>query len=284
MHQINPGQISVTQQKSVLFDKANKRHLAGHRSTVFDDGSYICANCGAKLFDATNKFDSAAAGRVLTEALPGSLPRTPTLTESHGMIRTTSTLRELRRASRTLSSTTARLIRPEALLCQLIVAGLYKMMSKTIYIAGGCFWGLEELFRARPGVIDTEAGYAGEQITTRRMSFTQVTPRRSRSHFDESTTTADELYDYFFRVHDPTTLDRQGNDIGTSYRSTIFYESDDDNVSGAKISRAASSGLWHDPIVTSLEPLNKFWPAEDHHQDYLQKHPGGYTCHYERTL
>ena len=158
-------------------------------------------------------------------------------------------------------------------------------MSKTIYIAGGCFWGLEELFRARPGVIDTEAGYAGGTNYNPTYEFHPGHAETLEVTFDESTTTADELYDYFFRVHDPTTLDRQGNDIGTSYRSTIFYESDDDKSAAVReISRAASSGLWHDPIVTSLEPLNKFWPAKDHHQDYLQKHPGGYTCHYERTL
>ena len=152
---------------------------------------------------------------------------------------------------------------------------------QTITLAGGCFWGAEELFRSRDGVVDTEVGYVGGENDQPSYQFHPGHAESLRVSFDPEITSESDLYDYFFRIHDPTTLDRQGNDVGSSYRSAIFYENDrQKQLAEAAIERNQSR--WKQPIVTKLEPLTKFWSAEDFHQDYLQKNPGGYTCHYER--
>lgn len=151
----------------------------------------------------------------------------------------------------------------------------------TITLAGGCFWGAEELFRSRDGVVDTEVGYAGGENDQPTYQLHPGHAESLRVSFDPEITSESDLYDYFFRIHDPTTLDRQGNDVGSSYRSAIFYENDrQKQLAEAAIER--NQLRWKQPIVTKLEPLTKFWSAEDFHQDYLQKNPGGYTCHYER--
>lgn len=154
------------------------------------------------------------------------------------------------------------------------------MEIKQAVFAGGCFWGMEELFRALPGVVDTEVGYTGGEVD-------HPTYERHTGHaeaisvsYDPSQTTYKALLDFFFRVHNPTTLNRQGNDIGTSYRSAIFYATDEEKREAeAFIDLVNASGAWHGPVVTSLEPITTFWPAEAYHQDYLQHNPSGYTCH-----
>lgn len=152
---------------------------------------------------------------------------------------------------------------------------------KEIIVAGGCFWGMEELFRTRLGVIDTEVGYAGGENEHPTYEFHPGHAEALKIVFDESKTSVGTLLDYFFRIHDPTTPNRQGNDVGTSYRSTIFY-ADEAEKHEAEAAIMRNQQYWTRPIVTALEPLATFWAAEDYHQDYLQKHPGGYTCHYER--
>ena len=154
---------------------------------------------------------------------------------------------------------------------------------KKAYIAGGCFWGMEDLFRIRPGVIDTEVGYVGGENEN-------PTYRNHPGHaegieitYDANQTSYKALLDYFFTIHDPTTVDRQGNDRGSSYRSTIFIQDDEENeVAEEVIQLVNDSGRWPGPVVTTLEPFIKFWPAEEEHQDYLVKQPNGYTCHFER--
>lgn len=155
-------------------------------------------------------------------------------------------------------------------------------MQKNV-VAGGCFWGLEELLRSRPGVVDTEVGYAGGSNDNPTYENHPGHAESVEITYDSDKTNAGELYEYFFRIHDPTTRNRQGNDVGSSYRSSIFYTTAAEKaVAESAIATAAQSGLWNDPIVTTVEPLNVFWPAEDYHQDYLRKNPGGYTCHFER--
>ena len=150
----------------------------------------------------------------------------------------------------------------------------------TIVLAGGCFWGMEELFRTQPGVIATEVGYAGGKNDNPTYEFHPGHAEALKIEFDTTTSLA-TLFDYFFRIHDPTTPDRQGNDIGSSYRSAIFY-ADETQRHAAEDAVKRNQMYWDAPIVTSLEPLTTFWRAEEYHQDYLRKHPGGYTCHYER--
>lgn len=153
------------------------------------------------------------------------------------------------------------------------------------YLAGGCFWGMEDLFRKRPGVLDTEVGYIGGRND-------HPTYRHHPGHaegleitYDADVTSFDELLDYFFRVHDPTTVDRQGNDRGSSYRSAIFYRDEAEKSAAERmIARVNASGQWPSEVVTTLEPYTRFWPAEPEHQDYLERIPNGYTCHFEREM
>ena len=153
---------------------------------------------------------------------------------------------------------------------------------KTLILAGGCFWGMEELFREQPGVIDTEVGYTGGENEHPTYERHPGHAEALKLTYDESQTTIQTLLDYFFQIHDPTTMNRQGNDIGSSYRSAIFY-ADDMQKKEAQAAIERNQGYWKAPIVTQLEQLATFWPAEEYHQDYLQKNPGGYTCHYERA-
>ena len=152
---------------------------------------------------------------------------------------------------------------------------------KTIVFAGGCFWGVEELFRAQPAVTDTEVGYTGGTNDNPTYEFHPGHAEAVRVTFDESKTSYGALLDYLFRIHDPTTLNRQGNDVGTSYRSAIFYANEDEKREAEEAIRR-NQAFWDKPITTTLEPLTTFWSAEEYHQDYLQKNPDGYTCHYER--
>lgn len=152
----------------------------------------------------------------------------------------------------------------------------------SIVFAGGCFWGMEELFRARPGVTATEVGYAGGENEHPTYENHPGHAEALLVTYDETKTSLDALFDYLFQIHDPTTLNRQGNDRGTSYRSAIFY-ADDMQKKAAEQAIERNQQFWPQPIVTTLEPLTTFWTAEDYHQDYLQKHPGGYTCHFERA-
>lgn len=155
--------------------------------------------------------------------------------------------------------------------------------AQTLHLAGGCFWGMEELFRNQPGVIDTDSGYMGGENDNPTYAFHPGHAESLRIVYDASVTSIDRLLDYFFRIHDPTTKDRQGNDVGSSYRSAIFY-TDETEKSAAEQAIVRNQTNWSDPIVTRLESFDKFWPAEPEHQDYLQKNPGGYTCHFERDF
>ena len=156
-------------------------------------------------------------------------------------------------------------------------------MIKQAVFAGGCFWGLEELVRALPGVISTEVGYTGGNNAHPTYEHHPGHAEALQIEYDPSRISYRELLDFFFRVHDPTTLNRQGNDVGTSYRSAIFYGDETDKAEAEKfIDLVNQSGRWSKPVITTLEPLTSFYPAEGYHQDYLQKSPSGYTCHFVR--
>lgn len=157
------------------------------------------------------------------------------------------------------------------------------MSTQNAVFAGGCFWGMEDLFRKQPGVIDTEAGYAGGENENPTYENHPGHAEALKVTYDPSKTTYRDLLDFFFQIHDPTTLNRQGNDVGSAYRSAIFYGDDEQKKEAETfIEMVNASGRWKDPVVTTLEPLGVFTKAEDYHQDYLQKNPGGYTCHVVR--
>jgi peptide methionine sulfoxide reductase msrA/msrB len=156
-------------------------------------------------------------------------------------------------------------------------------------VAGGCFWGTEEFLGRLPGVEAAQVGYTGG--TTLKATYTDVTTGQSghaeavQILFDPKKTSYENILLYFFKMHDPTTANQQGNDRGTQYRSAIFYRTPKQKqVAEAVKSRVQKSAQWKKPIVTQIEPLGPFWRAEEEHQDYLEKHPGGYTCHFERDL
>jgi peptide-methionine (S)-S-oxide reductase len=155
--------------------------------------------------------------------------------------------------------------------------------TETAILAGGCFWGMQELIRAMPGVISTRVGYSGGDVAN-------ATYRDHGSHaealeivFDPEAISFRDLLEFFFQIHDPSTRDRQGNDRGTSYRSGIYYTSEAQReVALDTIADVDASGLWPGKVVTEVKAAGSFWQAEPEHQDYLQRYPEGYTCHWVR--
>ena len=157
------------------------------------------------------------------------------------------------------------------------------MKKKQATFAGGCFWGVADLIRKQPGVVDTKVGYTGGSNTNPTYKNHPGHAEAIQMSYDADITTFKTLLDFFFQIHDPTTLNRQDNDVGSSYRSTIFYGNDEEKkVAEEMIDLVNGSGRWRDPVVTTLEPFTVFYPAEDFHQDYLVKTPDGYPCHYLR--
>jgi peptide-methionine (S)-S-oxide reductase len=157
------------------------------------------------------------------------------------------------------------------------------LKTKKAVLAGGCFWGMEELIRQQPGVVNTTVGYAGGQNESPTYERHPGHAEAVEIEYDPGLTSFRDLLDFFFQVHDPTTLNRQGNDVGTSYRSAIFYSDEAEKRDAEQfIDLVDKSGRWPKPVVTTVEPLTVFWPAEEYHQDYLQKNRGGYTCHFVR--
>ena len=157
------------------------------------------------------------------------------------------------------------------------------MTNHKAILAGGCFWGMQDLIRKQPGVISTRVGYSGGDTPN-------ATYRNHGTHaealeiiYDPTVTDYRTLLEFFFQVHDPTTKNRQGNDRGTSYRSAIFYLDDEQKrIALDTIADVEASGLWPGKVVTEVSPAGDFWEAEPEHQDYLQRYPNGYTCHYVR--
>ncbi|MBI3296946.1 MAG: bifunctional methionine sulfoxide reductase B/A protein [Elusimicrobia bacterium] len=159
--------------------------------------------------------------------------------------------------------------------------------KETATLAGGCFWGMEDIIRKLPGVLGTVVGYTGGHLDNPKYEDTHGSKsghaESVQVSFDPGVTSYEELLGYFFRMHDPTTPNRQGNDIGTQYRSAIFYHTDEQRAAAEKVKAAVdASGKWKRPIATEIVPFKKWWAAEDYHQDYLAKNPGGYTCHWLR--
>ncbi len=158
------------------------------------------------------------------------------------------------------------------------------MSDERAVLAGGCFWGMQDLIRKMPGVSKTKVGYTGGDVPN-------ATYRNHGTHaegieifFDPARISYRQILEFFFQIHDPTTLNRQGNDIGLSYRSAIYYVDDaQKQVALDTIADVEASGLWPGRVVTEVEPVGDFWDAEPEHQDYLERIPNGYTCHFPRT-
>ena len=153
-------------------------------------------------------------------------------------------------------------------------------MIKTAVLAGGCFWGLEDLLRTLPGGADIKVGYTGGENDNPTYEMHTGHAEAVQIEYGADKTDYKHILDFFFQIHNPTTLNQQGNDKGSAYRSAIFYADEaEKKIAEAMIELVNVSGRWEDEVVTALEPQTKFWLAEDYHQDYLTKNPGGYTCH-----
>ena len=157
------------------------------------------------------------------------------------------------------------------------------MAEQRAVLAGGCFWGMQDLIRRQTGVLRTRVGYTGGDVPN-------ATYRNHGTHaegieiiFDDTQTSYRALLEFFFQIHDPTTKNRQGNDIGMSYRSAIYYVDEEQKTEALRtIADVDASGIWPAKVVTEVEPVGDFWEAEPEHQDYLERHPNGYTCHFPR--
>src|SRR5262245_20694466 len=157
--------------------------------------------------------------------------------------------------------------------------------QETAVLAGGCIWGAEELLRELPGVLHTEVGYTGGKVPNATYENHEGHAEAVKIDFDPGQISYAEILRFFFRMHDPTTKNRQGNDVGTSYRSAIFYQNDEQKKVAEEVKAMVdASGKWRKPVVTEITAAGPWWTAEDYHQDYLQKHPGGYSCHYVRDF
>ncbi|EEW58422.1 MAG: peptide-methionine (S)-S-oxide reductase MsrA [Tritonibacter mobilis] len=150
-------------------------------------------------------------------------------------------------------------------------------------LAGGCFWGMQELIRHRKGVLGTRVGYTGGDVRNATYKNHGTHAEGIEITFDPEQTSYREMLEFFFQIHDPTTTNRQGNDIGMSYRSAIYYEdARQKQIAEDTIADVEASGIWPGKVVTEVEPVGDFWEAEPEHQDYLQRLPNGYTCHFPR--
>ncbi len=305
--QLTPMQRRVTQENGTEPPFKNE-YWNNHEA-----GIYVDIVSGEPLFSSLDKFDSGCGWPSFTQPLAGTA-----LTEksdlTHGMSRTEVRSGQanshlghvfpdgpkpngLRYCINSASLRFIPLAKMEAagygdLLPPFIAAGLFKPTSgqastnktEIATLAGGCFWGMEEILRKIPGVLGTQVGYTGGALAA--PSYEQVCTG-STGHaeaveitFDPARITFEQVLGYFFRMHDPTTLNRQHNDVGTQYRSAIFYHSDEQRQTAERVkAQVDKSGKWKQPVVTAIVPAKEFYKAEDYHQDYLQKHPNGYNCH-----
>ena len=155
--------------------------------------------------------------------------------------------------------------------------------TETAILAGGCFWGMQDLLRRYPGVLSTRVGYSGGDVANATYRNHGTHAEAIEIEFDPGKISYRQILEAFFQIHDPTTKNRQGNDIGMSYRSAIFYSNDEQKqIAEDTVADVEASGLWPGKVVTEISPAGPFWEAEPEHQDYLERYPNGYTCHFPR--
>jgi peptide methionine sulfoxide reductase msrA/msrB len=295
---LSPMQFQVTQQAATE-PAFHNEYWNEHR-----EGLYVDVVDGKVLFSSKDKFDSGCGWPSFTQPVDGSeiVEKRDT---KHGMVRTEVRSKEANShlghvfndgpsdkggLRYCINSASLRFIPVDDL--EKEGYGSYlpsfgrpapEVKEEIATLAGGCFWGMEELLRQQPGVTGIEVGYTGGSVANATYQNHEGHAEAVQIRFNPAKTSYETLLRFFFRIHDPTTLNRQGNDMGTSYRSAIFYNSPEQKRIAEKVkSEVNASGKWKKPIISEITPAGAWWKAEDYHQDYLQKHPGGYTCHFIR--
>ncbi len=295
---LSPLQYSVTQ------DDDTERPFQNEYWNNHQDGIYVDIVSGEPLFSSLDKFDSGTGWPSFTKPLePGNITEH---TDTKFFFQKRTEVRSKHADSHLghvfpdgppptglrycMNSASLRFIPVDKLEAE--GYGQYKKLfhkAKTQHatLAGGCFWGVEDLLRKLPGVVHVEVGYTGgflENPTYEEVKKGNTGHAESVDvEYDPSKVSYEEILKYFFRLHDPTTKNQQGNDVGTQYRSAIFYHDEEQRKVAERVMKDAEKN-WKKPLTTELVKAAKFYPAEDYHQDYLQKHPGGYTCHYVRNF
>ena len=270
--------------------KGTERAHSSNMCRVFEPGVYACACCQTELFDSHEKFESGSGWPSFTQPIKENAIAYHK-DRGFGMYRIETVCNvcdaHLGHVFQDGPMPSGLRYCINALALSKIEPKIREMNSteklKKAYIAGGCFWGMEELFRTQPGIKDTEVGYIGGANENPTYENHPGHAEGLELSYDPEQTSFRKILDYFFRIHNPTTVDRQGNDIGSSYRSAIFIQNEEEKaVAEEMIAVVNTSKRWDDPVATTLEDYTKFWLAEDYHQDYLQRKPNGYTCHVER--
>lgn len=279
-----PEVLRITRQKGT--ERAHNSDMC----SLFEPGRYACACCHTELFDSAEKFESGTGWPSFTQPIKENVIAYHK-DKGFGMYR-------IETVCNVCDAHLGHVFQdgppPSGLRYCINALALSKVgasekplnnMNKLnkAFIAGGCFWGMEELFRVQPGITDTEVGYIGGINDNPTYGHHPGHAEGIEITYDPEITSFKMILDYFFRIHNPTTIDRQGNDIGSSYRSAIFFQDEVEKSSAEEmIAVVNKSGRWDEQVATTLESYTTFWPAEDYHQDYLQKKPNGYTCHVER--
>ncbi|HEY2774710.1 MAG TPA: bifunctional methionine sulfoxide reductase B/A protein [Candidatus Binatia bacterium] len=257
---LEPHNVAEHSDNSLFMRRTEVRsaHADSHLGHVFDDGPKptglrYCMNSASMRFVPVDKLEAEGYGKYL--AVFG---KSPSGNGASAAAAGTATAHDPKDAA-------------------------YEGNLEVAEVAGGCFWGVQELIRQLPGVVTSEVGYTGGSVSNATYENHTGHAEAVRIKFDPAKLSYADLLHYFFRLHDPTTMNRQGNDVGTSYRSAIFYLDDRQKEIAERVKQDVDkSGKWKSPVMTEISPAGQWWRAEEYHQDYLEKNPGGYTCHFLR--